>query len=216
MDHNKKIIDPSLLHGDSGPSESRQHLEDDWDFRLDANRLSSLQQNVDENSSNIVKENPRIFSKNKKLLLEKNQLPKNRNHYQQELQNELKDKDIIYYASLEKRFFATLIDYSFLALLLKLSINFKLRMDVIFVIYFVFHIYLMSFKHVSVGKKIMGLMVRGEDEFKLNLSKVLLRELFLKPVSIASVLGVLLAFKHTKRQCMHDKILRTIVIQENL
>lgn len=81
-------------------------------------------------------------------------------------------------------------------------------------VYFVF----VSIPHIlfgaSFGKKMMNVKVFGLDRVPVGFLQSLIREIFLKPLSFVSVLGVVICFFSKKRKMMHDHILNTEVHRE--
>ncbi len=151
-------------------------------------------------------------------------------------------QDIFNYANPFKRFLAFMLDLaiiyglSFLSKFLLLPIyrlnlmileRYKYNLDVLkvdyyfygqfivaFLIYFLLIVVATAFYNKTLGKKILGLSVRGDDKFTLRVTDVFLREVILKPLSIVSVFGIIICFFHKKRKTLHDLLLRTLVIEK--
>lgn len=154
--------------------------------------------------------------------------------------DEKKYKDLIHYASLHRRGIAFIIDLLILVGLLKglqllapllltffhsyfghlpLVINDLFLTKIVLVGgglfgWFVLFVIPLAFYNVSLGKKCMGLQVRGEEFFTLSLFQAMGRELFLKPLSILLVFGFITPFFTKKRQSLHDMMANTIVIED--
>lgn len=81
-----------------------------------------------------------------------------------------------------------------------------------------FYFFLVIAPHIvfgaSFGKKMMNVKVFGIDREKQGFFKGALRELFFKPVSLISLVGVLICFFSKKRKMLHDHLLRTEVHRE--
>jgi uncharacterized RDD family membrane protein YckC len=72
----------------------------------------------------------------------------------------------------------------------------------------------LAFFNTSLGKKITGLRVRGDDKYTLSITQAFQRELFYKPLGLACLVGVVLPFFDKKKKSLHDKITRTFVIKD--
>ena len=71
-----------------------------------------------------------------------------------------------------------------------------------------------AFFNVSVGKKLTGQRVRGDNKYTLSISQAFQRELIFKPISIACLVGFILPFFDKKKKSLHDKMAGTFVIKE--
>lgn len=72
----------------------------------------------------------------------------------------------------------------------------------------------LAFFNTSLGKKVTGLRVRGDDKYTLSITQAFQRELFYKPLGLACLVGVVLPFFDKKKKSLHDKITRTFVIKD--
>lgn len=71
-----------------------------------------------------------------------------------------------------------------------------------------------AFLNFTLGKKIFGLNVRGDDSYVLKLNQAFEREFFWKPLSICTLLGFIMPFfDKKKRKSLHDRISKTFVIK---
>jgi uncharacterized RDD family membrane protein YckC len=70
-----------------------------------------------------------------------------------------------------------------------------------------------TFFNCSLGKKIFGLRLRGQDKYSLSISQVFYRELIIKPISIAIIAGFIMPFYSKKRQSLHDRLAQTFVVE---
>ena len=66
----------------------------------------------------------------------------------------------------------------------------------------------------SFGKKMMNVKVFGIDREKQGFLKGALRELILKPISLISLVGVLICFFSKKRKMLHDHLIGSEVHRE--
>lgn len=98
------------------------------------------------------------------------------------------------------------------ALLMTLFIN-SLFFTICFTALFLFLVIPITFFNCSLGKKLFGLRIRGENNYTLSISQVFYRELVIKPLAIAAVVGFIIPFYSKKRQSLHDKLAHTIVIE---
>lgn len=71
-----------------------------------------------------------------------------------------------------------------------------------------------AFFNTSLGKKIMGIRIRGTEKYTLTITEAFKREVILKPLSIALIAGFITPFFSKKRQSIHDMLAKTIVIEE--
>lgn len=78
--------------------------------------------------------------------------------------------------------------------------------------FIVFALFL-SYTNTSVGKKALGLSIRGKYQYELSVSQALLRELIFKPLSLISVVGGLWAFVDKEKRSLHDILSATLVIE---
>lgn len=79
---------------------------------------------------------------------------------------------------------------------------------------FFFLVIPLAFYNVSLGKKMIGLRVRGSELYTISLFRALGRELFFKPLSILLIIGFITPFITKKRQSIHDLIANTLVIED--
>jgi uncharacterized RDD family membrane protein YckC len=144
------------------------------------------------------------------------------------------------FASLLKRIVAQFIDFSVLFILFILSAYFvpigikvcqffmermKLKFMysmmttsqivqlVLFTVYFfiVFVVFL-SITNTTIGKKVMGIEVRGSEQYPLSVMKAFLREMVFKPLSFLTVVGILYAWVNPEKRTFHDLLSSTIVV----
>lgn len=71
-----------------------------------------------------------------------------------------------------------------------------------------------AFFNTSLGKKILGLRVRGIEKYTISISDAFKRELIMKPLSIAIIAGFITPFISKKRLSIHDMLTHTFVIKE--
>lgn len=81
------------------------------------------------------------------------------------------------------------------------------------IVYFFFMVIGTSFYNRSPGKKFLGLMVRNDKKFSLHITDMFVREFVMKPISILTVVGILMALFHKKRKTFHDLSMKTLVIE---
>lgn len=81
-------------------------------------------------------------------------------------------------------------------------------------VYFFFMVIGTAFYNRTPGKKFLGITVRNDQKFSLNVTDMFVREFILKPISIASVVGILMALFHKKRKTLHDLLIKTLVIED--
>ena len=72
----------------------------------------------------------------------------------------------------------------------------------------------LAFFNTSLGKRIFGLRVRGDDFYTLNLGLALQREFIFKPISVGLVIGFIFPFFNKEKKSLHDKFARTFVIKD--
>lgn len=156
--------------------------------------------------------------------------------------SDAEDTDVFAHASLIKRGFAFIVDSFFLASLyfmvrlsapywmrfiqyflssynLKLLIPEAMLMKAILVVVgffclFFFVVVPVAFFNHSLGKKIFGLKVRGEEKYTISLTEAFMRELIYKPLGILIVIGLVVPFFTEKKNALHDMISHTLVIEE--
>lgn len=83
-----------------------------------------------------------------------------------------------------------------------------------FMAFILFVIIPISFFNRSLGKKILGLSVRGEDKYSISITQALLRELIMKPISLLIIAGLVTPFFSKRKLSIHDMASRTIVIED--
>lgn len=71
-----------------------------------------------------------------------------------------------------------------------------------------------AFFNYSLGKKILGLRVRGGDKYTISISQALSRELIMKPLSILIIAGFVTPFFSKRKLSIHDMITHTFVIED--
>lgn len=79
--------------------------------------------------------------------------------------------------------------------------------------YFILYVVFLAFSNSSVGKKIMGLSVRGKNYYNLSITQAFSREMIFKPISFLSVIGILISFFNEDKKALHDLLATTIVIK---
>ncbi len=116
-------------------------------------------------------------------------------------------------APLSRKLIQIYIDKYNLQLLLPESITLKLIIAINgFLIAFFFIIIPLSFYNSSLGKKLIGISVRGTNSYTISISQAILRELIMKPISILIAVGFVTPFFTKKKQSIHDMLSETIVI----
>lgn len=87
-----------------------------------------------------------------------------------------------------------------------------------FVVAFIVHFFLFvigtSFYNRTIGKKVMGLTVRNDERFTLHVTDIFIRETLIKPLSVASIIGLLPVLFTEKKKALHDYLAKTIVIED--
>lgn len=67
----------------------------------------------------------------------------------------------------------------------------------------------------SLGKKLLSIRIGSKfEDGKVSKKCVFMRELFIKPLSLISIIGILLIFTNRKRRALHDYICGTAVYDE--
>ncbi|MEA9355909.1 RDD family protein [Bacteriovorax sp. PP10] len=157
-------------------------------------------------------------------------------------EEEILDQDVYQYASIVERGISLAIDCVFIFILYKLVVflvplEFKLShyfMDQ-YKIQFMFGeaafiklllilstiaalffgiVFPMAFFNNSLGKKLVGLKVRGDEKYTLTISEAFMREVIMKPISMGCLVGFVLPFFGGKeRKSLHDKVMHTFVIK---
>jgi uncharacterized RDD family membrane protein YckC len=72
----------------------------------------------------------------------------------------------------------------------------------------------LAFFNLSFGKKMLGLRVRSSEKYSLNISQVIKREIFFKPMGILLIAGFITPFFSKKRLSIHDMLSDTVVIKK--
>lgn len=213
-------------------------LTDNWDFSVSESSIElALKKEKENNAEKIVNL--------KKLELDDSPRVKNvtREEMYNELQGKQDLTDLNIYASYLKRSVAYIIDTFFLGTIIVISkklivfnyfitsffmnryhLKWMLPFDMLdkimwtlnFSILFLFLVIIpLSFYYVTLGKKIMGIYLRGEEQFSLPIEVVIVRELILKPISLVTLIGIFLPFFNKKKKSLHDFILKTIVVVDD-
>jgi uncharacterized RDD family membrane protein YckC len=71
-----------------------------------------------------------------------------------------------------------------------------------------------SFFNTTIGKKIVGLQVRGDKKYSISLTQAMSREFIMKPISILIIAGFITPFISKKRLSIHDMVCNTIVVDD--
>ena len=80
---------------------------------------------------------------------------------------------------------------------------------------FFFHIIPTCTSRKSIGKKMFSIRIGSKfEDGKVSKKAVFIREVFIKPLGLLSVLGILLIFINSKRRALHDYICGTTVYDE--
>jgi uncharacterized RDD family membrane protein YckC len=126
------------------------------------------------------------------------------------------------YASFGQRAIAYIIDYiivtfisiPFYFLLNNPTLSFNdatlLPRTVIFLIY---NVYMISHQGRTIGKKIMGIRVMGENGSLLSVNQALLREFLGKMILGIFIIGYFWMFIDKEKQCWQDKMAGSVVIE---
>lgn len=80
--------------------------------------------------------------------------------------------------------------------------------------YFLLFVIGTAFYNRTIGKKFLGILVREEERFSLSITNMFTREMVFKPISILSIVGVAMMFFNDKKQTLHDRLAKTLVIEE--
>jgi uncharacterized RDD family membrane protein YckC len=104
---------------------------------------------------------------------------------------------------------------------LKLIIDPAFIAPVVFVflisfIYFIFFVIILSSTNSTIGKKLSGIEIQGENQYSISITKTFLREFIFKPLSILSVVGIIYFFLDSKKRTLHDILSSTIVVKTKL
>lgn len=158
------------------------------------------------------------------------------------LEEKILDQDIYQYASYVERGAALLLDSVFVFILYKVVIfftpyefqltqyfldsynlefilgkNFLLKMILAvtaIIVAFFGLIIPTAFFNNSFGKKMLNLKVRGQEKYTITINEAIVREIILKPISIACILGFIIPFFDKEKKSLHDKIMKTLVIKD--
>lgn len=71
-----------------------------------------------------------------------------------------------------------------------------------------------AFFNHSLGKKILGLKVRGEDKYSISIMTAFSREIIMKPISLLILAGLITPFFSKKKLSIHDMITHTFVVED--
>lgn len=71
-----------------------------------------------------------------------------------------------------------------------------------------------TFFNHSLGKKLLGLKIRGQEQYTLTIGQIFGRELIVKPLSILLLAGFITPFFAKKRASLHDMASHTFVIEK--
>jgi uncharacterized RDD family membrane protein YckC len=219
--------------------------EDDWNFSLDANVVEELQKKEPEPPKNSMKGIIKTKAQSNHLALDEDAVPKakSRSEMAKEVGEEAREVEEVVFAGPAARAVAGIIDfvlfcvYVFLAKIaspymriaiqifldkyrIKPDVDEVLFLNVLWGIAFLFISFCLliaptSFAHHSWGKKIMKLKVTGTEKNFMPIGKTYLRELVLKPISMLSVIGLVMYFFNENKQTLHDKLCDTFVIENN-
>lgn len=92
-------------------------------------------------------------------------------------------------------------------------VNILIAVNIILAVFFFIIIPVAFFNH-SLGKKIMGLKIRGEDKYTISISEAFQREIIMKPLGIIILAGFIMPFFSKQKMSIHDKVVHTLVIEE--
>lgn len=209
-------------------SDDKKSSKNDWDFELKLENSPSEKKTLPKKTAiDIAREKS---GNQDKLVLEKNK-PKTISRVEMAKvaaieNNEVEDLVHENFSSGARRFAAHLIDaivIGVVSYLVKMVLLFSKLIpsdfsgflvlgSLNFAIYFLFICFPMAFFNRTLGKKMVGIYVYGDNSFNLSMMRVFLREFILKPISILSVIGIVVLFFNKKRKTLHDFILKTVVV----
>ena len=80
---------------------------------------------------------------------------------------------------------------------------------------FIFYLIPTCTSRKSLGKKLFSIRIGSKfEDGKITKKAVLIREVLIKPISLISIVGVLLIFTNSKRRALHDYICGSTVYDE--
>lgn len=217
-------------------TDNKNQSEDAWNFDIDQEKLSI----EDKKQNEPVKE--KKIKQKLTLEDQKINAGRTRNEMYEELESKFKDveDDIVEYAPLSLRGCALFIDLSVYMVtylvanftvpmttwLFSIPMNryhFSWTMSPVEIYNFMFGINLFIFVNLllvlpsaffgsTLGKKIVGLKVRGEKQFSIKYRIVFIREVIIKPLSLLIIIGIFLPFFNKKKKSLHDFACKTLVV----
>jgi len=195
----------------------------DWDFKIKPEEPKKNEETLEQKKPARQK----IISKKEKLEIEEAPVyEKTRGelYKQMKAEEDRLSNDAYELANHGIRLVAVLIDYGFIFMITfilkknlhRFNVDFPEELVLIlgaFIAFLIFIVIPTAKINQSIGKKIMGIQVRGEEQFTLNLLKAFQREL-MKLILPVSIPGAFLALKDKKRRTFVDKTMETFVIEE--
>lgn len=157
-------------------------------------------------------------------------------------QEEKVKKDVIVYPSVQKRGIALILDLVLWAMLFMFAKQLapiikniiissisndqyqliskfkhldKVIIGSIFVIfYFFLDFFPTRYYNTSPGKRILGLRVRGIEDFTLTTEQAFMREFVFRPISIFTGIGLIIPLLNENNRSLHDFIVQTQVVED--
>lgn len=202
---------------------------DDWDFKVDVKESESVKEIKSSRQSLERREKPQA-----KLGIDQAAYV-NRDERMKRFKAGVEDKplDNLKVATIDQRVKATLIDSVFIALIyfagtiyaqgyleniiVDLNLNFLSSHYVTLALaYLIFHVLVSASLKQSVGMKIMKLRIGNSlDDYGASFMAIVWREAIVRPISILSIIGLLIALTNKQHRTLHDYLAGTIVYDES-
>jgi len=86
--------------------------------------------------------------------------------------------------------------------------------SIFFILFFLLDFYPTRFYNTSPGKRLLGLRVRGMEDFTLTTEQALMREFIFRPISIFTGIGLIIPLLNENNRSLHDFITQTQVVED--
>lgn len=215
---------------------------DDWTFKVQAPKKNQSEEITKTDTNTMLARNraPKLTIENKKPVRAStrtalyNELKKE--------QDEKVKKDVIVYPSIQKRAIALVLDLALwvglflfakqIAPMIKGIVlnsinnsqyqylsNLKYLEKIIlaslfFIFYFLLDFYPTRFYNTSPGKRLLGLRVRGMENFTLTTEQAFMREFVFRPIAIFTGIGLIIPLLNENNRSLHDFIVQTQVVED--
>ncbi len=90
----------------------------------------------------------------------------------------------------------------------------SILISISFIFYFILDFYPTRFYNTTPGKRLLGLRVRGMEDFTLTTEQALMREFIFRPISIFTGIGLIIPLLNENNRSLHDFITQTQVVED--